>query len=295
MHFCSSPVERCAPDSRDRRYLMKDLSLVADKIKGIKDSLRLTTLLHEMESVHYSIDNKHTSLPHSPSLRRRRYVDPAEEFLNRHVQACVATGIRKGIVEMVTESETLRKIKTEHGLTGSFKDRPIAEWLQKHNPSELECQLAMENFTLSCAGYSVATYVLGICDRHNDNIMLKTSGHLFHIDFGKFLNDSNLFGAISAFRFDFGHGLHHQRRRQTVQQVPTVRRPVLSSIQRRPQECQFVSPFIRVDVIGEHHGDHEDASMLTFIPKTYTMETDGKLVHIEVYGCQKRYELEKYY
>lgn len=35
----------------------------------------------------------------------------------------------------------------EHGLTGSFKDKPIAEWLAKHNPSELEYQRAVENFT----------------------------------------------------------------------------------------------------------------------------------------------------
>lgn len=48
---------------------------------------------------------------------------------------------------MVTKSETLRKIQTEHGLTGSFKDKPIAEWLAKHNPSELEYTRAVQNFT----------------------------------------------------------------------------------------------------------------------------------------------------
>ncbi len=48
---------------------------------------------------------------------------------------------------MVTEAETLRKIHTEYGLTGSFKETPIAEWLVKHNPSALEYERAVENFT----------------------------------------------------------------------------------------------------------------------------------------------------
>lgn len=48
---------------------------------------------------------------------------------------------------MVTNAETLRKIQVEFGLTGSFKDRPIAEWLAKHNPSALEYERAVANFT----------------------------------------------------------------------------------------------------------------------------------------------------
>ena len=51
------------------------------------------------------------------------------------------------MIEMVQSAETLRKIQGEHGVTGAFKDRTIAEWLAKHNPTELEYERAAQNFT----------------------------------------------------------------------------------------------------------------------------------------------------
>jgi phosphatidylinositol kinase/protein kinase (PI-3 family) len=52
------------------------------------------------------------------------------------------------------------------------------------NPDPEDLKTALNNFMLSCTGYTVAMYVLGIGDRHNDNIMIKKCGKLFHIDFG---------------------------------------------------------------------------------------------------------------
>lgn len=267
---------------------------------------------------------------------------------------CVPTGYKRGIIEMVTNAETLRKIQVEFGLTGSFKDRPIAEWLAKHNPSELEYERAVENFTASCAGYSVVTYILGICDRHNDNIMLKTSGHLFHIDFGKFLGDAQMFGnfkrdrtafvltsdmayvinggdkpsekfhnfvdlCCQAFNIVRKHGnlILHLFGLMTSSGIPGVTMDAVNYVQKallpgqtnpeaaatfaRMIEASLKSWFTQFNFFLHNlaqlrfSGEHNDGELLSFIPKTYTMQQEGQLKSVQVHGYQKRYDPEKYY
>lgn len=45
----------------------------------------------------------------------------------------------------------------------------------------------MDTYIKSLAGYAVITYLLGVGDRHQDNLLLSPSGAFFHVDFGYIL------------------------------------------------------------------------------------------------------------
>lgn len=100
----------------------------------------------------------------------------------------VATGPERGLVEVVLNSETMANINRKAGGAAQvFNPNVLVDWLREHNATDELFRDAQQRFALSAAGYAVATYVLGVGDRHNDNIMLNKNGAMFHIDFGHFL------------------------------------------------------------------------------------------------------------
>ena len=85
----------------------------------------------------------------------------------------MATSSMDGYSEFVPNAHTLFDLIHSRSSVLSF--------LQEN---QANCPDIMDTFVKSCAGYCVITYLLGIGDRHLENLLLDSKGHLFHIDFG---------------------------------------------------------------------------------------------------------------
>jgi phosphatidylinositol 3-kinase len=91
----------------------------------------------------------------------------------------LATGSDTGLIEFVP-SQAVADILAEH--------KTLTRYIAMKNPDPegpYGCSPeALMTFVKSCAGYCVITYILGVGDRHLDNLMLAPDGRMFHIDFG---------------------------------------------------------------------------------------------------------------
>ena len=95
----------------------------------------------------------------------------------------LATSATAGAVQFVP-SMSLAAASTKY--KGS-----ILAYLRANNP-DTSADLGvrketMDTYIKSCAGYCVITYLLGVGDRHLDNLLLAPDGHFFHADFGYIL------------------------------------------------------------------------------------------------------------
>jgi phosphatidylinositol 3-kinase len=93
----------------------------------------------------------------------------------------LATNTTAGALQFVP-SQTFAAIAKKYG------NNPALAYFKQHNPDPRAYQgvrkETLETFVKSCAGYCVITYILGVGDRHLENLLLAPDGHFFHADFG---------------------------------------------------------------------------------------------------------------
>jgi len=108
----------------------------------------------------------------------------------------LGTDCEQGFLEFVADCKTLAMIQYERSVFSTFADDSIQRFMEKHlrdkHPDDWEARLrkCRATFIRSTAGYCVASYILGLGDRHPDNIMINIEeGNFLHIDFGHFLGN----------------------------------------------------------------------------------------------------------
>ena len=93
----------------------------------------------------------------------------------------LATGVTAGAAQFVPSASL-------QGIVNKYKGNTVLAYLKYNNPDDKGPlgvrKEAFETFIKSCAGYCVITYLLGVGDRHLDNLLLAPDGHFFHADFG---------------------------------------------------------------------------------------------------------------
>lgn len=150
-----SILYKFSDDLRQDQLIMQMISLMDVLLRSLNVDLRLTTYHVQVFS---SIDGILEFVPDSYTLQDvfEKYNDDMSKYL----------------------------IEISNSRTAALNDRnPRMVSSTSKKLSSIRKDI-FDNYMESCASYCVITYLLGIGDRHLENLLIDNEGKLFHIDFG---------------------------------------------------------------------------------------------------------------
>jgi phosphatidylinositol kinase/protein kinase (PI-3 family) len=125
----------------------------------------------------------------------KRVFDAARLPLWLYPHGILVVGKHSALIETIANVKSIHQHKKAGGGGGNNNNNSaptlsqmFGQWFGE--PASLAYETAQKNFVESLAGYSVASYLLQIKDRHNGNLLLDNCGHICHIDFGFMLGQS---------------------------------------------------------------------------------------------------------
>lgn len=82
---------------------------------------------------------------------------------------CLACSSEDGMIEFIKDSNTIQNIIAQNS-------KNVSNFLKKQTNDPAEYDQIVDNYISSCAGYAAVTYLMGVGDRHLENLMLNNKG-----------------------------------------------------------------------------------------------------------------------
>ena len=99
-----------------------------------------------------------------------------------------------GIIEMLPDASTLQEIN---------RDTTLTNWIVKNNITKSMLQIR-NDFVLSCASNCILSFMLGVGDRNQGNILVSKKGTFSHIDFSYILGTDPKWAQMTEMRITPG-------------------------------------------------------------------------------------------
>jgi len=116
--------------------------------------------------------------------------DEADDFAVRFVPyGVLPIGEESGFIQYM-DATPLQKIREDDSMNVKYGENKFYKWLELKNEGNMRS--AVETVLSTLAGHLLLTYILGVGDRHQDNILISDRGEISNIDFGFILGTEPL-------------------------------------------------------------------------------------------------------